>query len=76
MEGKIYLTGRKTKEASKITVYEGFGACKRCGYALDDKEAERGVCETCQQKQTQKDISCKNSVELARKICLEHLGLS
>lgn len=28
------------------------------------------------EKQTKKDSSCKNSVELTRKICLEHLGLS
>lgn len=49
MKGRIYLTGRKTKLASKIKVYKGFGACKRCGYALDDKEAKRGLCRTCQE---------------------------
>lgn len=48
MKGKIYLTGRKTKQASKIWVYKGFGTCKRCGYALDDREAEQGICRTCQ----------------------------
>lgn len=50
MKGKIYLAGRKTKQASKIRVYEGFGTCKRCGYALDDREAKRGLCKLCQDK--------------------------
>ena len=49
MKGRIYLTGRKTKQASKIRVYKGFGACKRCDYALDDKEAKQGLCQTCQE---------------------------
>lgn len=48
MKGKIYLTGRPTKLVGKVRVYKGFGACKRCGYALDDKEAERGICKACQ----------------------------
>ena len=50
MTGKIYKTGRRTKEASKVTVYEGFGNCEECGYALDDKEALTGVCRECQDK--------------------------
>jgi len=52
MKGRIYLTGRKTKQASKIRVYRGFGTCKRCGYALDDKEAEQELCKTCQELKT------------------------
>lgn len=52
MKGKIYLTGRKTRLASKIRVYRGFGTCKRCGFALDDKEAKRGICKTCQELKT------------------------
>jgi len=52
MKGRIYLTGRKTKQASKIRVYKGFGTCKRCGYALDDKEAGQGLCRTCQELKT------------------------
>lgn len=45
--GRIYQTGRKTKLASKITVYEGFGNCKACGLALSDKEAKEGTCKDC-----------------------------
>jgi len=52
MKGKIYLKGRRTKQASKVRVYEGFGACKRCGYALDNKEASQGLCRTCQELKT------------------------
>jgi len=50
MAGKIYITGRQTKEASKVTVYEGFGNCKGCGYALDDKEALTGFCKDCKDR--------------------------
>jgi len=52
MKGRIYFTGRKTKQASKIRVYKGFGACKRCSYALDDKEAGQGLCRSCQELKT------------------------
>lgn len=50
MTGRIYKTGRQTKEASKVTVYEGFGNCKGCGYTLDNKEASTGFCRECQDK--------------------------
>lgn len=49
MKGTIYLTGRKTKQASKVKVYKGFGTCKKCGYALDDREAEKGLCKPCEE---------------------------
>lgn len=52
MTGKIYITGRQTREASKITVYKGFGSCKGCGYALDDEEARLGLCKACQALKT------------------------
>jgi len=52
MKGRIYLKGRRTKEAGKVRVYKDFGACKRCSYALDDKEAGQGLCRSCQELKT------------------------
>lgn len=49
MIGGIYKMGRQTRETGKMTVYQGFGNCKGCGYALDDKEIGQELCRTCQE---------------------------
>jgi len=48
--GNIYFIGKKTKNASRVKVYKDFGQCKRCGYALDNKEAENVLCRPCQEQ--------------------------